>query len=333
MYRYTFHLIVLLLSIPTQPTLARASHSYVDYHSEIRKAEEFILDSNYSSAIERYNETFSKYEFIFLQHAVTATQVAMEAKDTSAAEVFCYRAIKQGLKFEMIYSDPILSQLTLTKNWSNIEEGYDSLRLIYLSKIDTSLRKKINSLYRLDRKYRDKHETHPWNFIWRPFIWMKWKKVTKHIVENELKPIIESKGYPGEKLIGVDEKHMFHNKSKDSYGSFFVTTILMHYYSVPRPEDLNEPMLKEIELGNLLPEHFATFMDYQAEFGKSKYYNGSYYNQWHKNSDPEAVEEINAVRSAIGLEDLETLKKKEKRGINHCKKKNTAIIKLWYFCG
>ena len=67
------------------------------------------------------------------------------------------------------------------KYWSIFEGYYDSIRNEYIAAIDWNLRQKINEIHDLDQKYRDKHELHPWNFLWRPLIWIKWKKTSKKI--------------------------------------------------------------------------------------------------------------------------------------------------------
>ena len=67
------------------------------------------------------------------------------------------------------------------------------------------MRGKINELHALDQKWRNKHELHSWNFLWRPIIGLQWRKVVRRIVENELMPLINKYGYPGERLIGVEE--------------------------------------------------------------------------------------------------------------------------------
>src|SRR5690606_22197093 len=130
--------------------------------------------------------------------------------------------------------------------WEAFTQQYDSLRRIYIGRVNWELRFKMNQLYDLDQKWRDKHELHPWNFLWRPFIWAKWKKVTKKIVVNELTPLIDSLGFPGEKLIGLDEKWMHYKRRTDGVGTSFAFMILVHYFSKPREISLNEILYKEI---------------------------------------------------------------------------------------
>jgi hypothetical protein len=61
-----------------------------------------------------------------------------------------------------------------------------------------------------------------------------------------------------------------------------------------------------------------------------------YFNQWHRNPDVTAINQVNLNRTSIGLEDFETLRRKEKRNwaiqkeINN---NNFNHIKIWSVWG
>lgn len=316
--------------------LAWGQANYIDYHKEVRAIEAEILDSAHTEAVQSYKELFDDYDFVFAEDCFRAAQTAIFIQDSINAFLFLDRAVCQGVSKEWIINDSLLIDLKQLEYWSTFERNYDSLRNVYLSKIDWELREKVNTLYDLDQKYRDKHELHPWNFMWRPLIWAKWKKTTTHIVENELIPLIKTHGFPNEKLIGVDEAKFHHKQTRDHLKSNYAFIILVHYYSIPRKTDYNELFLSEIEKGNLHPRVYGSIIDFQAAHGKNKYYKGLHYNEWHKSKDKTQFELISKNRVDIGLETLEVQSKKYERGRKACKQRekgNYKHIRFWLFCG
>ncbi len=198
------------------------------------------------------------------------------------------------------------------------------------------MRKNINEIYDLDQKYRDKHELHPWNFLWRPLIWIKWKKTTKNIVENELILFIRKYGFPNEKLIGIDEASFHHKQKHDHLKSNYAFMIFIHYFSIPRTSDFNELLFSEIKSGNIHPRQYASLIDFQTSYGKGKYYKGLHYNEWHHSKNENKIEQINKNRIKIGLELFEIQSEKLERGLKACKEKkkgNHKHIRFWMFCG
>jgi len=317
-------------------TILFCQTNYIKYHQEARLIESHILDSSYSEAIQEYKKLFSKYNFVFAEDCYRATQTATISNDSINSFLFLERSVKQGVTKERILSDSILIELKKFKYWSKFENKYDSLRNDYISGINWELRKKINNLHDLDQKYRDKHELHPWNFIWRPLIWLKWKKITEKIVENELIPLIKKYGFPNEKLIGLDEAKYHHKQKYDYLSSNYAFIILIHYFSIPRTANFNKLFYDAIKTGNISPKQYASLIDFQAEYGKDKYYHGLHYNEWHKSNDETEYNQINKNRIKIGLEPLEIQSLKYKRGLDACKQRkngNYKQIRFWIFCG
>ena len=112
--------------------------------------------------------------------------------------------------------------------------------------------------------------------------------------------------------------------------------ILIHYFSVPRTSDFNDLLLSQIKLGNIHPRQYASLIDFQANYGKGKYYNGLYYNEWHRSKNENELQQINKNRIKIGLELFEAHAAKYKRGLKACKEKkkgNHKHIRFWIFCG
>ena len=310
--------------------------NYIEYHKEARFIESYILDSSYVKAVQLYKNLFSEYDFVFAEDCFRAAQTATFINDSISSFLFLERAVNQGVTKERIVNDSILIDLKRMKYWSIFEGNYDSIRNEYIAVIDWNLRQKINEIHDLDQKYRDKHELHPLNFIWRPLIWIKWKKTTKKIVENELIPLIKKHGFPNEKLIGLDEASFHLKHKRDKLKSNYAFIILIHYYSIPRTTNFNELLLSAIKSGNIHPSQYASIIDFQATCGKGKYYKGLHYNEWHNSKNENELDEINKNRIEIGLESFEIYLKKFNRGLEICKeikKGNHKHIRFWLWCG
>jgi len=310
---------------------------YIRYHQIRMKAEKAILDTNYSDAVAIYDALFNEYDFVFAKHIYTATQTAIENNDLEKAFDFITKGVLQGIKINEVDNDSILVKLKKDPRWDEFELRYDSLRKIYIGNVNWEARNFINKMYDIDQEYRDRHELKKWNFVLRPFIRMKWNKVLEEMVKKNLSPLIDSLGFPGERLVGLDERWMHQKRRNDGLESTFVFFILIHYYSKPRDTLLNKMIYNEIKTGYILPEKYAALIDFQAEWGKDKFYKGIHYNQWHTSNQENIYDRIEFNRAEIGLESLEVLELKRKRSFKIIKELNNGNmhhhIKLWHIGG
>jgi hypothetical protein len=304
--------------------------NYVEFHKKISLAEQYVLDSNYSNASRVYFEAFQQFDFVFLGNCITACQTAIKSENDSLAFYFLERGVKHGLKLSSIKSDGLLQKLVSKSSWNDFEKKYDSLRTIYINAINWELRGKINELHALDQKWRNKHELHSWNFLWRPIIGLQWRKVVRRIVENELMPLINKYGYPGQRLIGVEEQGMNKYLTRDHYTSFMVRLIFIHYFSFNSNLD-GAFFIDEIKKGNLNPKQFAEFQDFRAHYStKNTKYKNQYYCQWMSNLGAlkgVLVEDINRRRAEIGLGTYEQ-RIKELNYFFACRKESKVISSL-----
>lgn len=314
-----------------------SSQEYIEYHKRVVQAEQFILDSNYYESVNIYSKLFEEYNFLFAADCYTATQTAIIQTNYEQAISFMTEGVKQGLTLSMIEEDSILVKLKDYTKWNEIQINYDSLRSLYLSGINWELRNFIDSIYLLDNRWRNKYEKlHHWDFLRRPLIGYRWRKITKKIVEDTLIPIILEKGYPGEKIIGLNEKSVINRMDNhESKQSTLVLIILIHYYNRPRSLEINNFLKNEISKGNITPSHYASIIDFQAKWGKGKYCKVSFLNEWHVLEDSNQFNQIDKERYDIGLESLKVKEAKFQRGINIGKQKemgNFINIKLFRTC-
>ena len=79
---------------------------------------------------------------------------------------------------------------------------------------------------------------------------------------------------------------------------------------------------------------YASLQDFCMKYASE--IKSGYYNQWHRNPDATAILDDNFNRSSIGLEDFETLRRKEKRNWTiqkEIQQNKVNHIKLWTIWG
>lgn len=280
------------------------AQDYIEYHQRINRIDQDLLNNELSSAINRFDSIYTRFDFIFARHCFKALQISCETKDSLRANQWLEKAFIHGVPLWMIRNNEITKSSLNYSNTNNTLRSYDSLHNVYLNSIDTALRKQIDCLIEIDQDYTKKVND---GFILTRYTYhaIRWLRNNKKQVEI-LKKIIEEKGYPGEKIIGLP---LPMNDSILSINRFYrngpwlrethAYIMFIHYYSNRRP-DINNMLIEQINKGNLLPYQFGSFNDFLARWGKRKY-NNTYYNVWHKDPNADKENEINNRRYRIGL--------------------------------
>ena len=321
------------------------AQNYIEYNKLITKAENHILDSNYNDALANYKEAFEQFDFVFAKHCYTALQIVSLSKDSSETIFFLRKGIKQGLELDLLNNAPFISNISQNSWWNNfVKKEYDSLHTIYLSKINIRLRDQLIKLATLDQLYTKKLNKYRFRIIPQIIAYHNWKKEIGKLVEIELLPMIEKYGFPGEKLVGINtniwedtiSKDFLISQTKKGLGgpeSVHAHLILIHYIS-GRQNKLDFKLLENLKNGNIYAIQFASIQDFSIKYNSEV--KMGYFNQWHRNPDTTAINQVNLNRISIGLEDFETLRRKEKR--NWAIKKeinnnNFNHIKIWTVWG
>ena len=163
----------------------------------------------------------------------------------------------------------------------------------------------------------------------------KWGKITAKIVEDDLIPLIKKYGFPGEKLIGLDEKGFEYKVTRDGVRTTFAQTILIHYFSVPRTAEFNKLLFSSIKTGHISPSSYASIIDFQAQWGKNKYYKGLHYNEWHSSKNKNELHLINKNRLSIGLPSIKQYKREVElaRKAYFERRRGTYLnqVRFWHF--
>lgn len=199
--------ITLILSLPG---ISKAQSGYDIYHTQINAAERcMFVNDNYDSARFYFDKTLSSYDFCFLQDCVLAAQLALLHKDTASAFRYIAKGFENGLLpghlLTLSYALGQNSRVTLFDTllsdrhlYSRLKSCCDSLRPKYLSRINKEVRKRINEIYVYDQ-------------IAKAYANPKFMASQSHFPYPEDKfaspydSLIKTVGYPGQKLIGVDD--------------------------------------------------------------------------------------------------------------------------------
>ena len=252
----TSHLITLLL-LPTFFffSIAQQSTDYAEYHKSILDIEKSIVGENYKEALDGIATVSKSYQFVFLRDYKIATQLAVYLKDFESAFDYLKSAISAGWALKEVKKNKFLKQLTTMKEWSTVENEEETLRRDYHDRIDDALRAEAREMYKKDQKFASR-------YLFK--IGQKAKenygnsKGVPHVHQQltKLNAILDTKGYPGEKLIGESQ---------------WMTIILAHHNSVSKDFVVNDSLypslrpklLKAIARGELSPYDFAIIEDWK----------------------------------------------------------------------
>lgn len=313
------------------------NHINFEYYHLINDAENQILNEDYTNALLFYKKAFKTNIKPIANNCFTATQVSASCNNLNDFIFFSRKAFKSGITYDDLINDSICINFIKNNNLGKRLENYFIKDIkIYKKNINQKLKDEILKLSSIDNKWKiyyndslsivDRENKENYSKIY--------DSIVTEIVEKKLMLLIEKHGYPGERSIGI-EKVGNNSKNNFSFSNNYCKLILLHYYSYPRSCSYNNILKRELQKGNLIPEDYATIIDFQTKFSADKC-NENYYYEW---QEPETFDlnEINFRRKEIGLELYEQKIKKINRGKLKCKQlreeKKYKIIKLFDWCG
>ncbi len=249
------YLLIISIAFLTFNIEVPAQSNYMDYHKEVIKCEQLIVEGKFKDAIVNFDSLFDRFDFVFLRECQLATGLSVFEQDSKSAFRFLALGIKQGWSLKDINKNKNLRPLKNDPQWHKIVSEYDSIHKIYLSKLNSPLREEIREIYKNDQK-----------IALRVFLRIgeknrvkyAMKKFTPHSEKTLLRlaEILIEHGYPGEKLIGnnwwVSVSLVHHNSIYTEY------TKKDTLYLNIRPE-----LVKSIEKGELHPYKFALIEDWR----------------------------------------------------------------------
>ncbi len=280
------------LTLTSNATSIKGDYSI--YHAEISRAEELIVRQSFAEALEIYRGLFDRYEFVFVRDYKVATQIAWQLGFEEEAYEYLRLGIAGGWKMRSIKRNKFLRDLRGHRNWSELKRRYDSLRTIYKQNLNQELtaevrklsvrdrRRAFGSIFRLSSKSRDR-------FGEKRFAPLNERHVLK------LLEIIETEGFPGEKLVGFEPWAQGILSRHNSISKAYSESDTMYAFIRPL-------LLSSIKEGNLSPASFAWIDEWfiTVESGWSV---GSYgfLNQLKETEVPKS----NEMRQRIGMRKIE----------------------------
>lgn len=302
--------------------------NYIDYQKTINRVDNDICANQLESALLRLDSVHELYSFIYAKHCYKALQISCKLKDSSEIDKWLTKSFVQGIPFWIVQEDSILKTVFAFDNCKETLLEYDSLRKIYLGKVNVPLRITVDSLIEIDQRLT--HQVNDGFILLRyTFHLYRWLKNNKRQLEI-IKQLTANFGFPGEQLIGLPNhcENPIKFQPNMSLGMLLQETntyiMLIHCFSNPRP-DLNELLIAEVKKGNIPANQFGAINDFMAAYGKNKYGNYSYYNVWHTDPFEENIRSINDNRNKIGLMPFEEQERNQR--LFYERRKNRTLYK------
>ena len=270
------------------------NQNYEKYHQQVIEIEQLITLEKYQAALFLLEELIQDYDFVFLREYQIATQLALFVKDVPKTKRYLEKGILAGWRIKSIKKNNFLKTLP-KKDWTAIKKKYKQLNTQYKSTLNSTVRRQVKKMFSKDQ----------WKALGALFTFSSdaqdryaERKFSPHseVQMARLANILETHGYPGERLIG---------------NNLWMSAILNHHNSISQAYNekdtlyLNlQPQLNQaIKNGQLSPYDFALMDDWYLLTKTSR--TASFYGIV---TAPKKVElpNTNELRKAIFLRSVET---------------------------
>lgn len=284
--------------------LAQAQNvNYEYYHDDVNQAEVLFLKEQYSESIDLYKRIFQQYQFVFAKDCVIAAQISLLANDSINTSFFIKRAILQGVKIDFFSKVSIFSSFVNSYSWLKIQKDYTTLRKQYFKNIDFERKRKWASRYNLEQEL--KH--------------VKTLRAYKAKMLENVNAIIEeckTVGYPGEKMLGIDDAQLTKRKSDFDISADIAFISLAHHSC--SYVWIEKYFKKEIQKGNIHPRQCAYLSDFlkiirknaESDDCDTSQYRSTFVD-WTYKIDVNQVEEVNKLREKWHICSVQQEKAKE----------------------
>lgn len=307
------------------------SVNYIDYQKRFNMVDELVLHRLYDKALPILDTIELNYDFIYARHCVKSLQICLVSNDSIRAEKWLKRCMLQGVPKWYLRNLPSTKGTSKYHSCKLLMRKYDSFYCIYRSRINHQLADQIDSMIETDQRLTKKVND---GFILTRHTYhgLKWLNNNRRQFEA-LKSIIQTYGYPGEHLIGLPEiwndSTLFMNQERFEILYLNETRafiMLLHCYS-NRRENINNILLKQVEIGNLPSYQYASINDFIARKTKDPL-KREYFNQWHTDPDTANLIKIDKRRDSIGLNIYE-LKQRNDKLINARRRNKSDIYSIY----
>lgn len=244
----------------------KVSENYIPYHKKINRAETlFFMENKVDSSLALYDEVFAQYDFIFVKDLVNAAQIAHYSD--KPYKKYLKKGFEFGLKIGHLKNYPLFGdELEQIKNDEVLQLAYVKNRKKYIENIDFDYLDWLYSLFIQDQLDKRKDN---------------YRKIIRVTLRN-LRDIIDRKGFPGDKIIGISDSTIFaeigkpqldlkHRAKKYGKKLWYVETrdkilsasqayVLLVHYACPYGK-LKSLLWEEMKKGNLHPRDIGMLYD------------------------------------------------------------------------
>ena len=203
-------IVILLLPLRLMSQPNNAEENYWQYHKWVMQAENaFFENNNIDSCLFYYDMAFDNYSFNYVNDLVNAAQIAYYTQKNESSyhhghgfEHYIHKAVKFGLRSSHIQRIPAWKDSDVYVDFQKFEKTQEGLAYHreYLNSINVDYLCLIYNLCIEDEKMTlDKYEDITTNrYIDSILMW-----------NDRLLYYIEEYGFPGQKLLGIDDDKLF----------------------------------------------------------------------------------------------------------------------------
>jgi hypothetical protein len=175
--------------------------NYLEYHTEISKAEEFIVTRQFNQSLEIYRMLQDKFEHMFLRDIKVAAQLAAYSNDTDNLFYFLEKGMKKGWASKEIMKMKMIEKYKNDTRWEKLKANKDQFKKEFESSINLQLRTEIKDMFKEDQKRAIRVALTPIK-KWRDSYTNRKFVPNNRTQVRRINQIIDQLGYPGEKIIG-----------------------------------------------------------------------------------------------------------------------------------
>jgi hypothetical protein len=287
--RHLFTALVFLfppsVSLYSQPS----DKNYLDYHQEILRIENLLVERNWNAALELYVDLSDQYDFIFLRDLKLASQVALFAGQPNKSQYFLEKAVEGGWSKNQILSNPVLNHFFKRSELISVYREARTERRPLDEKLSSQVRKMSFKDQRMafgallyigdaaQARYAER-EFGPHSIRQMELLW----------------EMLEKPEYPGERLVGNPE---------------WMSTIISHHNSISQGFNRADKiyprvfpkLMDAVERGELYPYQLAIIDDWYRSSVEKDALTYGYLNTVYA-SHREACDEL---RASLGLRSIE----------------------------
>ncbi|MBO0949388.1 hypothetical protein [Fibrella forsythiae] len=294
---FTLNLVSLSQAFAVGKRPVSIEENYLVYHRTIAAAQKLITRQEYRGALDLYKQTFNSFSFVFLNDYKVATQLAVQIGNHKEAFGYLKKAMAAGWTIQEIKKAKFLRTLQHDPEWAIVEKQRDSLYIVFQQKENSELRSSVKKMFNKDQRK-----------AFAALFALSDKRRQRYAEERfaphsekqlaDLKNIINTYGYPGEKLI--------HN-------SYWASVIVSHHNSISTNYNLTDTLylairptlLKALKLGEISPHEFARIDDWYVAINSN--HREKQFGHLSSSLTHKELEKADQLREEIGMSSVETM--------------------------